>query len=64
MSASRLCAAAFVGLLALPAHGDTLLNPVFQDHAVLQRDRPIRLWGTATPGAAVTASIKSAHDAP
>jgi len=55
--ASRFCAAAFLGLLAFPAYADTLLNPVFQDHAVLQRDRPIRLWGTAAPDAAITASI-------
>ncbi|HST44350.1 MAG TPA: 9-O-acetylesterase, partial [Luteimonas sp.] len=27
-----------------------LLDPMFQDHAVLQRDRPIRVWGTARPG--------------
>jgi sialate O-acetylesterase len=47
-------------LLAVPAQGEPLLNPVFQDHAVLQRDQPIRLWGTSAPGAAVTASIGTA----
>ena len=57
MFASRFCAAAILGLLAFPAYADTFLNPVFQDHAVLQRDRPIRLWGTAAPDAAITASI-------
>jgi sialate O-acetylesterase len=31
----------------------TLLHPMFQDHAVLQRDAPIRVFGTAAPGAAV-----------
>jgi sialate O-acetylesterase len=53
-------AVAFVVLLALPAQGETLLNPVFQDHAVLQRDQPIRLWGTAMPGASIKVSLGSA----
>jgi sialate O-acetylesterase len=61
MSAFR--AAAIAALLVLPAHGETLLNPVFQDHAVLQQGQPIRLWGTAAPRAKVTAEIgrASAH---
>ncbi len=33
-----------------PAPAVALLAPVFQDQAVLQRDRPIRVWGSATPG--------------
>jgi sialate O-acetylesterase len=32
----------------------SLLNPVFQDHAILQRDRPISVWGSAAPGDEVT----------
>ncbi len=31
-----------------------LLHPLFTDHAVVQRDRPIALWGWAEPGATVT----------
>jgi sialate O-acetylesterase len=31
------------------ANGATLLHPVFQDHAVLQRDEPIKVWGEASP---------------
>lgn len=31
----------------------TLLHPLFQDHAVLQRDQPIPIWGTAAPGVQV-----------
>lgn len=27
-----------------------LLDPVFNDSAVLQRDQPVRLWGSASPG--------------
>ena len=57
MFKSRFLAAAAFAALALPAHADALLNPVFQDHAVLQRDMPIRVWGTAAQGTAVTAGI-------
>lgn len=48
------CAAA---LAAGSAAAGPLLNPVFQDHAVLQRDRPIAVWGEATPGAEVTVEL-------
>ena len=34
-----------------------LLHQMFEDHAVLQRDRPITLYGEAAPGAAVTVSL-------
>ncbi|MCM3880309.1 MAG: hypothetical protein ND807_09385 [Vicinamibacterales bacterium] len=34
-----------------------LLHPMFQDHAVLQRDRPIRIYGEAEPGVAVTVTL-------
>ncbi len=34
-----------------------LLHPLFQDHAVLQRDQPIRVWGRATPGTPVTVTF-------
>lgn len=57
---SVLRAAAITALLALPAHGEALLNPVFQDHAVLQQGQPIRLWGTAAPRAKITAAIGTA----
>ena len=42
-----------------PAAGESVLSlgPLFQDHAVLQRDRPIPVWGTAGPGDEVTVSI-------
>ena len=36
---------------------DPLLYPLFQDHAVLQRDRPINVWGHAAPSADVTVSV-------
>ena len=37
--------------LSLAAHADVRLPHIFSDHAVLQRDRPIHVWGWATPGA-------------
>ena len=37
--------------------GPQLLHPMFQDHAVLQRDRPIRIYGETQPGAAVAVTL-------
>lgn len=37
----------------------TLLHPLFQDHAVLQRDRPITVWGHAASGTPVTVGFVS-----
>jgi len=37
--------------------GDPLLYPLFQDHAVLQRDRAIKLWGHTAPSADVTVTV-------
>jgi sialate O-acetylesterase len=34
-----------------------LLHPLFQDHAVLQRDRPIKVYGEAPAGTAVSVSL-------
>lgn len=43
---------------ARPALAQTpLLAGVFQDHAVLQRDAPIAVWGRAQPGAEVAVSM-------
>lgn len=39
-----------LALLAATAHADVRLSHVFGEHMVLQRDRPLRLWGEATPG--------------
>ena len=33
------------------------LAPIFSDHAVLQRQQPIRIWGWGTPGATVTVRL-------
>jgi sialate O-acetylesterase len=42
---------------AEPPH--PLLNIMFQDHAVLQRDRPIPIWGEASPADQVTVTINA-----
>ena len=37
-----------------------LLHPLFSDNAVLQRDRPLPVWGWATPGARVEVQLDDA----
>jgi len=51
----RLAATLLVG--AGPAAAAPLLHPMFADHAVLQRDTPINLYGDAAPGSTVTAGM-------
>lgn len=46
-----LCAC--VSAAAADAAADSLLAPIFQDHAVLQRDAPIRLYGHTDAGASL-----------
>ena len=31
---------------------------MFQDHMILQREKPVRIWGTCTPGQTITVSIQ------
>lgn len=44
-------------LATAPASAQSLLHPMFADHAVLQRDRPITVYGAATAGTAVTVRL-------
>lgn len=44
-------------LLGTSGRGTIELAPLFQDHAVLQRDRPVSIWGWADPGESVTVSF-------
>lgn len=49
--------ALLVALAAAHPAAAALLYSTFQDHAVLQRDVPIPVWGTATAGATVTVTL-------
>ena len=51
--------AAFVGLTLTPVRGDVRLPKVLGDHMVLQRDKPISIWGWAEPGESVTVTFGS-----
>ena len=44
-------------LLLAAAVSAELLSPVFGDRMVLQRDRPVPVWGRAAPGARVEVSF-------
>jgi len=46
----RMSCLAFGSLLVLSASAEIRLPKMISDHAVLQRERPIHLWGFATPG--------------
>ena len=48
---------AFGLLLPVAAAAEVRLPNAISDHAVLQRGRPIHLWGWATPGAHLTATF-------
>lgn len=54
-----LLTGAFVAL-ATAASAQSLLAPVFTDHAVLQRGQPIRVWGAAKPGETVEVDLAGA----
>jgi sialate O-acetylesterase len=49
-------------LLSVTARADdpSLLHPMFQDHGVLQRERPIPVYGSAAPGTLVTVTLGAA----
>ncbi|HEX5235564.1 MAG TPA: sialate O-acetylesterase [Silvibacterium sp.] len=46
--------------LSIAARAEVTLPKMLSDHMVLQRDRPIHLWGWAGPGESVTATLQSA----
>ncbi len=48
-----LCLSCFL----LPAHAELQLASVFGDLAVLQREKPVPVWGRGTPGAEVTVAF-------
>ncbi|HTV04433.1 MAG TPA: sialate O-acetylesterase [Acidobacteriaceae bacterium] len=50
----------FLAFTASPACAEVTLPHMLSDHMVLQRDRPIHLWGWADPGEKVTATLHGA----
>jgi sialate O-acetylesterase len=46
-----------LALLAAAAHAEVRLSTVFGEHMVLQRDRPLRVWGSATPGQTLSVEL-------
>jgi sialate O-acetylesterase len=48
-----------VYLAALTAQAEVRLPNAISDHAVLQRDRPIHIWGWATPGSHLSVHFRS-----
>lgn len=44
-------------ICALPVRADVKLPAMFTDHAVLQRDMPVPVWGSADPGEEITVTI-------
>jgi len=57
--ALRLAALALSLAAATAASAEVRLPKLLSDHAVLQRDRPIHIWGWASPGAQLTARFHS-----
>jgi sialate O-acetylesterase len=42
---------------ALPGRGEVALPKMLSDHVVLQRERPVHIWGFAAPGEEVTVTL-------
>src|SRR4051812_41815007 len=56
-----LLPALLLPMLAVPASAAPTLDPLFGDHAVLQRERPIAVTGIAQPGETVNVTLGSAR---
>ena len=50
-------------LISLAASAEVRLPKLWSDHAVIQRDRPIHLWGWADVGERVTATLRGSNGA-
>ena len=65
-TSAAACLAASASALLLPApllHAEVTLPAVFGDHAVLQRDVPLPVWGRAQPGERVEVLLADAAGA-
>lgn len=54
---SKWLPGAMLSLLAASSADAALLHDLFQDHAVLQRDKAINVWGRAAPGESLTITL-------
>lgn len=45
-------------LATVTLHADIALAPLFSDHAVLQRDKPVPVWGRAAPGEKIAVTFR------
>ena len=61
ISLLALTAAGMVAGLALPARATVRLPALVGSHMVLQRDRPVPVWGWAAPGETVRVSFRNAR---
>ncbi len=52
-----LLIAVFAALAVDHARAEVAMPAFFSDHAVLQRDKPLPIWGTAVPGESVEVSL-------
>ena len=57
LAALAMAAAFSLASYASPPAPLALLHTTFQDHAVLQRGKPIPVWGLASPGAHVNVTL-------
>lgn len=53
-----LSSAAAIGAMISTARSEILLGPLFSDHAVLQCDKPVPVWGRATPGEKIAVTFR------
>ena len=54
---NKLLVLSLLAFAPLSAHADVILNAVFTDHMILQRDMPVPVYGTAEPGEKVTVAF-------
>ncbi|HEX4592373.1 MAG TPA: sialate O-acetylesterase [Gemmataceae bacterium] len=55
----RLLLAALAATFVPAVRADVVPNSMFTDHAVLQRDKPIAVWGTADPGESIRVGLST-----
>ncbi|HVJ47323.1 MAG TPA: sialate O-acetylesterase [Luteolibacter sp.] len=53
----KTCRWGLLALISASASAEITLAPLFQDGAVLQREKPAPVWGKATPGKGVTVTF-------